>query len=83
MSALDPSSFSNFNDYITKHINLDWKINFETKTIDGIVVLSIKRLNAFVPGLCLVSQIIFNGLIQLHKLFLKVFCIYFDARNIF
>lgn len=37
----DPHSASNFNSFITKHLHLDWDVDFEEKCISGSVLLTI------------------------------------------
>ncbi|PJF18882.1 hypothetical protein PSACC_01295 [Paramicrosporidium saccamoebae] len=40
----DPNSVSNILAFVTKHIKLNWKVNFETSTIAATVVLTLARL---------------------------------------
>lgn len=52
--VIDPSSLSNLNEVSTKHIHMDWKIDFDQKKIGGSVLLDIITL---VPN---VSQVILD-----------------------
>lgn len=45
----DPNSASNFNDFQTKHLSLDWNVDFNGSVIQGRAKLSIKTLNSSAP----------------------------------
>lgn len=38
----DPSSCARLNDHITKHIKLQWDVDFESKTVSGTATLSVE-----------------------------------------
>jgi leukotriene-A4 hydrolase len=45
----DPNSASNFNDFQTKHLSLDWNVDFNRSVIQGKAKLSIKTINPSAP----------------------------------
>uniref|UniRef100_A0A6B2E589 Putative bifunctional leukotriene a4 hydrolase/aminopeptidase lta4h n=1 Tax=Phlebotomus kandelakii TaxID=1109342 RepID=A0A6B2E589_9DIPT len=44
LSAVDPSSFSNADEVITKHVNLDWTVDFQRSVLAGSAEISMKIL---------------------------------------
>lgn len=40
----DPNSIADFTSWVTRHIDLDWTVDFEAKTISGTVSLLVQRL---------------------------------------
>lgn len=44
-TANDPNSASNFNDYRTTRLSLDWTVDFERKVIRGHVRITFKTIN--------------------------------------
>uniref|UniRef100_A0A182VM67 Leukotriene A(4) hydrolase n=2 Tax=Anopheles merus TaxID=30066 RepID=A0A182VM67_ANOME len=42
LSPLDPSSYSNAQELIIRHVDLDWTVNFDKSTISGIATLHFK-----------------------------------------
>lgn len=63
----DPNSASNFNDFQTKHLSLDWNVDFNRSVIQGRAKLSIKTINSSAPQIKLdgigldVKSVSFNG----------------------
>lgn len=43
-SRNDPNSASNYHQFITRHMNLDWTIDFEQNILSGSVLLTMERL---------------------------------------
>lgn len=45
MSRGDPSSFSNFEAFVVKNIELDWTVDFDSKAVSGSVALTVHPLS--------------------------------------
>ncbi|XP_055686411.1 leukotriene A-4 hydrolase [Lutzomyia longipalpis] len=46
LSSVDPSSFSNADEVITTHVNLDWRVDFQRSVIAGSVEISMKIISS-------------------------------------
>lgn len=42
----DPNSVANYHEFITRHLDLEWNVDFDQKKLSGSVVLKVERLSA-------------------------------------
>lgn len=70
----DPSSISNLSDFTTRHIEIDWTLDFDQRQVSGWVELTVQRLDPEVPELVFdasaldISQVRVRGLTGLAPL---------------
>uniref|UniRef100_A0A1L8DPB1 Putative aminopeptidase n=1 Tax=Nyssomyia neivai TaxID=330878 RepID=A0A1L8DPB1_9DIPT len=68
LSAVDPSSFSNADEVITTHINLDWRVDFPRNVIAASAAISMKILSKQIDQIFLdVSDLKIDGVKLLMK----------------
>jgi leukotriene-A4 hydrolase len=55
-NSKDPSTYSNIDEVITEHVNLDWTVDFENRLFDGSTILTMKALTEDVTSVFLDSR---------------------------